>query len=46
MKTKNNIPSNEFEAEDRCPSCGSKCNVHTDLDENDQCNDCRNKKQW
>ena len=41
MKTKNNYPSSEFEAKDKCPSCGSYCNIHTDLDENDECNDCR-----
>jgi hypothetical protein len=41
MKTKNSLPSSEFEAKDRCPSCGSFCNIHADLDENDECNDCR-----
>lgn len=41
MKTKNNYPTSEFEAKDRCPSCGSYCNIFTDLDENDNCNDCR-----
>ncbi len=39
--TKNNYPSSEFENEDRCPSCGSPCNIHTDLDADDYCNDCR-----
>ncbi len=27
--------------EDKCPSCGSPCDIHSDLDENDECNDCR-----
>jgi C4-type Zn-finger protein len=40
-QTKNNPPSSEFEHEDRCPSCGSPCNIHTDLDDKDYCNDCR-----
>lgn len=35
------IPSKEFEQEERCPSCGNPCNIHTDLDYNDECNDCR-----
>jgi hypothetical protein len=39
--TKNSTPSSEWEHEDTCPSCGSPCNIHTDLDENDECNDCR-----
>ena len=43
MKTKNNKPSSEFAHEDKCPSCGSPCNIHTDLDDNDECNDCRNQ---
>ena len=43
MKTKNNYPSSEFEHEDKCPSCGSPCNIHTDLDDNDECNECRNQ---
>ena len=41
MKTKNNFPTSEFEEKDKCPSCGSYCNIHTDLDDNDECNDCR-----
>lgn len=41
MKTKNSYPSSEFEQEDRCPSCGNSCNIHIDLDDNDECNDCR-----
>lgn len=41
MKSKNSYPSSEFEHKDKCPSCGSYCNIHTDLDENDKCNDCR-----
>ena len=41
MTTKNSYPSSEFEKADRCPSCGSPCNIHTDLDQNDECNDCR-----
>jgi hypothetical protein len=41
MKTKNSSPSSEFEEEDKCPSCGSTCNIHTDLDDNDNCNECR-----
>ena len=47
-QTKNSPPSSEFEHEDRCPSCGSPCNIHTDLDDKDYCNDCRvvsNKKE-
>lgn len=40
---KNNTPSSEFEHEDKCPSCGSPCNIHTDLDNNDECNECRNQ---
>ena len=43
--TKNSTPSSEWENEDRCPSCGSPCNIHTDLDENDECNDCRKNKK-
>ena len=43
MKTKNNYPSSEFEHEDKCPSCGSPCNIHTDLDDNDECKECRNQ---
>ena len=43
MKTKNNKPSSEFAHEDKCPSCGSPCNIHADLDDNDECNDCRNQ---
>ena len=39
--TLNNYPSSEFEQKDKCPTCGSYCNIHTDLDENDECNDCR-----
>lgn len=47
-QSKNSPPSSEFEHKDRCPSCGSPCNLFTDLDENDYCNDCRavsNNKQ-
>lgn len=40
-KNKNSPPSSEFEQKDRCPSCGSYCNVFTDLDEKDYCNECR-----
>lgn len=40
---KNNPPSSEFEHKDKCPSCGSPCNIHTDLDDNDECNECRNQ---
>lgn len=40
---KNHQPSSEFEHEDKCPSCGSPCNIHTDLDDNDECNECRNQ---
>ena len=40
-QTKNSPPSSEFEHEDRCSSCGSPCNIHTDLDDKDYCNDCR-----
>lgn len=39
--TLNNFPSSEFEQKDKYPSCGSYCNIHTDLDENNECNDCR-----
>ena len=42
---KNNAPSSEFEDEDKCPSCGSPCDIHTDLDENDECNECGNNIQ-
>jgi len=41
MKTKNSYPSSEFESKDKCPSCGSFCNIYTDLDNNDNCNECR-----
>jgi hypothetical protein len=41
MKTKNSYPSSEFEQKDKCPSCGSPCDIHSDLDDNDECNDCR-----
>ena len=41
MTTKNSYPSSDFEREDKCPSCGNPCNIHTDLDDNDECNDCR-----
>lgn len=41
MKTKNSHPSSDFEPEDKCPSCGNPCNIHSDLDNNDECNDCR-----
>lgn len=41
IKTKNSSPSSEFEQEDKCPSCGSPCDIHIDLDERDECNECR-----
>ena len=41
MKTKNSYPSSEFENKDKCPSCGSYCDIFKDLDENDECKDCR-----
>ena len=41
MKTKNNFPTSEFEEKDKCPSCGSYCNIFTDLNEKDECFDCR-----
>lgn len=44
MKTLNSSPTSEFEQKDRCPSCGSFCNIFKDLDEKDYCNDCRPKK--
>lgn len=34
--TKNNTRSNG-----QCPSCGSYCDISTDLDDQDYCNDCR-----
>lgn len=40
--TYNSSPSSEWDAVDKCPSCGSPCNIYSDLDENDNCNDCRN----
>jgi hypothetical protein len=43
-KTKNSTPSSEWEPKDRCPSCGNYCDIHKDLDENDECNDCRDRK--
>jgi len=43
-KTKNSTPSSEWEPKDKCPSCGSFCDIHKDLDENDECNDCRSSK--
>lgn len=52
-KTKNSTPSSEWESKDKCPSCGSFCDIHKDLDENDKCNNCRvimqystNPKDW
>ena len=39
--TKNSYPSSEFEHKDRCPSCGSFCNIHKDLNNKDECNDCK-----
>lgn len=39
--TKNSPPSSQHEAEDRCPSCGSPCDIEKDLDDKDYCNDCR-----
>lgn len=43
-KNKNSTPSSNFENQDRCPSCGSPCNVEKDLDDKDYCNNCRPKK--
>lgn len=43
--TYNSSPSSEWGAVDKCPSCGSPCNIYIDLDDNDNCNDCRNKQQ-
>ena len=43
--TYNSSPSSEWDAVDKCPSCGSPCNIYIDLDDNDNCNDCRNKQQ-
>lgn len=43
-KNKNSIPSCNFENQDRCPSCGSPCNIEKDLDDKDYCNNCRPKK--
>lgn len=43
-KTKNSTPSSEFESKDRCPSCGSFCDINKDIDENDECNDCRSSR--
>lgn len=40
-KTKNSTPTSEWEAQDKCPSCGVPCNIFTDLDDKDYCNDCR-----
>lgn len=40
-QSKNSTPSSIFEAKDRCPSCGSYCDIEKDLDKNDYCNDCR-----
>jgi hypothetical protein len=40
-ESKNSYPSSDFEQGDKCPSCGNSCNIHTDLDDNDECNDCR-----
>ena len=42
--TKNSPPSSEWEFKDKCPSCGSFCDIHKDLNENDECNDCRSSK--
>ena len=41
QKRKNSYPSSHFEEKDRCPSCGSFCNILTDLNENDECFECR-----
>ena len=41
LQNKNHTPTSYFEDRDRCPSCGSYCNVDIDLDENDYCNNCR-----
>jgi len=41
MTNRNSTPSNYHEERDRCPSCGSYCNLDTDLDDKDQCNNCR-----
>ena len=45
MKTKNSPPSSHFAPEDRCPNCGSLCDVEKDMDEKDYCNDCRPKQK-
>lgn len=43
MYTKNN-PTTQLDGRAaHCPSCGSFCDINTDLDENDYCNDCRPK---
>ncbi len=41
----NNTPTSYHEAQDRCPSCGIECNVDTDLDHKDYCNNCRDKSK-
>lgn len=41
MMTKNSAPTSEWEQADRCPSCGSYCDIFKDLDDQDYCNDCR-----
>lgn len=51
MATKNSLPSSsQWEEKDRCPSCSSYCDIHLDLDDNDQCNDCRStsnvREKW
>lgn len=42
---KNHPASSEFEASDKCPSCGAECNVLLDLDEQDYCNECREEEK-
>lgn len=39
----NNIPTSNFDEKDRCPGCGDACNIFTDLDDHDYCNNCRPK---
>jgi predicted nucleic acid-binding Zn ribbon protein len=41
MKTKNSTPSSEWENEDKCPNCGTACDINEDLDDDFSCNDCR-----
>jgi hypothetical protein len=41
QKRKNSYPSSHWEEQDRCPSCGRFCDIVTDLNENDECYECR-----